>query len=230
MRGPMKVIDASSGLMECRVCGSCHRASLQSGYERADGKPDYHICYQCGFVIRLFETPPEGRFDFGPAPEASSKMDALLADAPSVRSTKEMLLNGLLTQLRSVPIGLRIDDWLWTLCPDLREEQVASIRLQLRDNAQVLNPTIRRSFPRKVVKANTAMNAAFAQFWATKLEDPSVSLPYRSIGADAEGKSLLDAFATMDSKPSGDCALVDCWAKELGLLGWYSWKPYTLEA
>jgi hypothetical protein len=196
----------------------------------AGTRPDYHICYQCGFVIRLFETPPDGRFDFGPSLEASSKMDALLADTPNVRSAKEMLMNGLLTQLRSVPIGLRIDDWLWTICPDLREDQVASARLQLRDNAQVLNPSIRQSFPRKVVKANTAMNSAFALFWATKLEDPTVSLPYRSIGVDVEGKALLDTFATTDSKPTGDCALVDCWAKELGLSGWYSWKPYKLEA
>ncbi len=37
MRGSMKVIHESSGLMECRVCGSRHVASLQSGYLRADG-------------------------------------------------------------------------------------------------------------------------------------------------------------------------------------------------
>lgn len=196
----------------------------------AGRQPDYHICYQCGFVIRLFETPPDGRFDFGPSPEASSKMDALLADTPGARSAKETLINGLLTQLRSVPIGLRIDDWLWTICPELREEQVASARLQLRDNVQVLNPSIRRSFPKKVVKANTAMNSAFALFWATKLEDPSVSLPYLSIGTDVEGKALLDTFVTMDSNPTSDRALVDRWAEELGLSGWYSWKPYKLEA
>jgi hypothetical protein len=39
MKGPMKLIDASSGLMECRVCASRHVASLQSGYQRADGAP-----------------------------------------------------------------------------------------------------------------------------------------------------------------------------------------------
>jgi hypothetical protein len=48
MRGPMKVIDGSSGLMECRVCGSRHRASLQSGYFRGDGFTRYHRgSYQC---------------------------------------------------------------------------------------------------------------------------------------------------------------------------------------
>lgn len=41
MKGPMKLLDASTGLMECRVCGSQHWASLQSGYERADGVNRY---------------------------------------------------------------------------------------------------------------------------------------------------------------------------------------------
>lgn len=195
-------------------------------------QPDYQICYQCGFVIRLFETPPNRRFDFGPSPEASKQMDTLLADRslpPQARMAKDMLMSGLLTQLRSIPIGLRIDDWLWSLGTDLREEQVASARLQLSDNAQVLSPGIRQSFPKKIVKANTAMNAAFALFWATKLEDPSISLPYRSIGADVDGNGLLDIFGEVEPKPAGDCDLVDRWADHLGLAGWYRWVPYRLE-
>jgi hypothetical protein len=48
MKGPMKVIDASSGLMECQVCGSRHVASLQSGSDRADGITRYYRgSYQC---------------------------------------------------------------------------------------------------------------------------------------------------------------------------------------
>jgi|SRR5579871_1526930 len=48
MKGPMKLIDASSGLMECGVCGSCHYASIQSGSERADGITRYYRgSYQC---------------------------------------------------------------------------------------------------------------------------------------------------------------------------------------
>ncbi len=48
MRGPMKIIDGSSGLMECRVCGSRHCANLQSGYLRADGITRYcRGSYQC---------------------------------------------------------------------------------------------------------------------------------------------------------------------------------------
>jgi hypothetical protein len=48
MKGPMKLIDESSGLMECRICGSRHFASLQSGYLRADGVTRYYRgSWQC---------------------------------------------------------------------------------------------------------------------------------------------------------------------------------------
>lgn len=48
MKGPMKLIDAYSGLMECRVCGSRHCGTLQSGLERADGITRYRKgSYQC---------------------------------------------------------------------------------------------------------------------------------------------------------------------------------------
>jgi hypothetical protein len=49
MRGPMKLIDESSGLMECKDCGFRHNARLQPGLERADGVTNYYRgSYQCG--------------------------------------------------------------------------------------------------------------------------------------------------------------------------------------
>jgi hypothetical protein len=44
----MKLINESSGLMECRICGSHHLANLQSGLDRADGVTRYHRgSWQC---------------------------------------------------------------------------------------------------------------------------------------------------------------------------------------
>lgn len=48
MKGPMKLVNASTGMMECRVCGSRHFANLQSGYLRADGVTRYYRgSWQC---------------------------------------------------------------------------------------------------------------------------------------------------------------------------------------
>jgi len=41
MKGPMKVLNDHTGLMECRICSSRHYASIQSGLDRADGKTSY---------------------------------------------------------------------------------------------------------------------------------------------------------------------------------------------
>src|ERR1039458_7115184 len=194
--------------------------------------PDYRICFECGFIVRLFENPPESRVDFGASSEASRKMDLILADRsllPQVRQMKDTLLQGILAQLRSVPIGLRVDEWLWELCPSLRDQQIAAIKTQLQQNVQALDPTIRRAFPKKIVNANAAINAAYALFWADKLADPAYALPYRSIGADADGKALLDIYRSLEPRPRNDWSLVDRWAETLGLLGWYQWTPYKLD-
>jgi hypothetical protein len=37
----MKLIDPATGLMECKICSARHNASLQSGYNRADGATRY---------------------------------------------------------------------------------------------------------------------------------------------------------------------------------------------
>lgn len=48
MKKVMKLLDPSSGLMECRVCGKRHYAILQSGSERKDGITRYHRgAWQC---------------------------------------------------------------------------------------------------------------------------------------------------------------------------------------
>lgn len=38
----MKLINARTGLMRCKVCGEEHFAQLQSGYARTDGKTQYY--------------------------------------------------------------------------------------------------------------------------------------------------------------------------------------------
>jgi hypothetical protein len=52
----MKLIDPYTGEMECKVCGSRHFASLQSGYKRADGITRYYRgSWQCTYKCKLQE-------------------------------------------------------------------------------------------------------------------------------------------------------------------------------
>ena len=103
-----------------------------------NGTPNYFICFQCGFIIRLYENPPDQRFDFEGQPDAPMRMQALLRGNPAASQMKGMLLGGLMTQLRSMPIGMRIDDWLFHEYPELRLQQIAGAKAQLRDNSRAL--------------------------------------------------------------------------------------------
>jgi len=193
------------------------------------GTPDYFICFQCAFPIRLYENPPEQRFDFEASPDAPARMASLLKDNPAASQLKDMLLGGLMTQLRSMPIGMRIDDWLFHEYPELRLQQVAGAKAQLRDNSRALGPEIKRQVPRTVFKANAAMNAAFALYWAKSLADDSISLPYKSTGFLPQGEALIRIFEQVGSTPSEDRNLVDSWAAEVGLDGWYRWIPHRTD-
>ena len=157
------------------------------------------------------------------------RMQALLRGNPAAAQLKGMLLDGLMTQLRSMPIGMRIDDWLFREYPELRLQQVAAAKAQLRDNSRALAPEIRRQVPKPVHTANAAMNSAFALYWAKSLADDSISLPYKSTGFQPKGEALMEIFEKVESAPAEDRKLVDSWAEEVGLNGWYRWIPHRTE-
>jgi hypothetical protein len=81
MKGPMKLIEASSGLMECRVCGSRHYASVQSGSERADGVTRFYKgSYQCSD-----EHCPTNRKEWDESKQRYVKLNWRLLVEPSTR-------------------------------------------------------------------------------------------------------------------------------------------------
>jgi len=82
--------------------------------------PDYLICQQAGFILRLFENPPEKRFEFASALAGQLAVEQLVKAHPVVRLVPaqqlpklcDMLRDGLLNHLRSIPVGMRVDRWL----------------------------------------------------------------------------------------------------------------------
>lgn len=193
--------------------------------------PDYFIAYQCGFVIRMWSAPAEKRFDFTVSEKGRLKMQELLSDgkvAEPVRQMGDFLLNNLMTQLRTYPIGLRVDTWLLKEFPELQELQRKGIQTQLEQNVQALAVGSRGLFPSKIYKANASMNAAFAAFWSQQWNDLALKAPYKVAGLLDTGLTLLKIYNRVPEEPAFDVELVGEWADELGLEGWYMTIPYKL--
>jgi hypothetical protein len=95
--------------------------------------PDYPICHQCGFILRLFANPPSQRFDFAGSHEGRAEVHRTVAVQPEIRRRRltptaigqyaDHLFDGVMTQLRSVPIGLRVDAWVAEDYPELRRPE-----------------------------------------------------------------------------------------------------------
>ncbi len=197
---------------------------------------EYHIAYQCGFVLRLFENPSGERYEFGGTEAGRKTVQELLTEQggvakklrlpkAAVKQLADQFFDGLLTQLRSYPIGMRIDQWIRETYPALHEAQEASVDRQQRDNAQALNPQIRQMSPPLVFSGNASMNAAYALFCERLLGRGQYVIPYRSVGFEASGRSLLEIWDRIPPDPRHDRDLVDSWAEELEVSDWYRWVP-----
>ncbi len=195
------------------------------------GRPDYFIVYQCGFLLRHYEVPEADPKDLAGAPAGANEVERLVrhhgqtAGLPeqTQRQLARQLIDGLLTQLRSYPVGMRIDAWIHTELPAFSELQREGVARQQEDNRKVLSPEIKAVAPKPIFEANATMNAAYAIFADRLFGKAGYAIPYRSAGLEKPARSLLDILEAVSDDPSHDVELVDAWADRLGLTGWYQW-------
>ena len=225
-------------LAAARIARGTNKIHVISYNPSAVSEPDYLICFQCGFILRLFNIAAADRFDFAGTVEGRQIVYQLLTapDGPgtqlklpseSIATLRDQLFDGLMTQLRSMPIGFRVDSWIMREYPELSLLQQKASMQQLQENLQALSPEIKKIAPTKVLESNLAMNAAFAEFWAGHLGDPRVSLPYKAAGFAKAGEELLRVLDEVADDAAADRQLIDRWSQQLGLTGWYQWLPYN---
>ena len=70
-----------------------------------------------------------------------------------------------------------------------------------------------------------SLNAAYAIFCDRLLRMTQYQVPYAASGFKGFCEALMRIFDEMPADPSSDRALVDRWAKEIGLDGKYKWAP-----
>lgn len=128
-----------------------------------------------------------------------------------------------LLQLRSLPVGMRIDPWIRDTMPALRSQQEAGIAEVQRQNLDATTRSLGRlTVPRHLA----ATNAASALFADRLLGREWFAIPYRAMGLTDEAQSLLALFDEVPPEPAHDCQLIDRWADALGMRGWYRWTAY----
>lgn len=197
------------------------------------GEPDYLIAYECGFLLRLYKLAADDRREFAGTEHGRSEVERMVRQAGQLARLPEQakaqlagqFLDGVFTQLRSYPVGMRVDLWIKEAYPALAPLQLEAVKRQQADNLQALRPEIRALAPKVIYDANASMNAAYAIFCDREFGKAGYAIPYRSAGFEKRGRALLELLATIPDDPASDRALVDGWAEQLGLDGWYQWVP-----
>jgi hypothetical protein len=200
-------------------------------YRPSNEPIDYFVAFQAGFVLRLFDNEPPKRFDFVPQSSASKHVEMLLsAGQPLSAQDKQVLpefarfvAQWALLNLRSLPIGMRIDRWIATDYPELTELQQSGIAVQQQQNMDVLAQKLGKlTVPTTLLGAN----AAYALFADHLLGTESYAVPYEATGVLSHGRELLRVWDETSADATYDCELVDRWAAASGMTDWYTWIPY----
>lgn len=209
-----------------------HGAEFHVLRYRPSNEPlDYLVAFQAGFVLRLFENEPGRRFDFAPSPTAAKNVEVLLKTGQALGESDRKVLpeyakfvaQWALMNLRSTPIGMRIDRWIAEELPELKELQTASIAFQQQQNMGILSQKVG-----KLTVPTTLMGvvAAYALFADRLAGSRGFVIPFEAAGYSRHGQELLDLWDATPAGPTHDCQLVDGWAAASGMNGWYSWIPY----
>ncbi len=104
--------------------------------------PDFAICWQCVFALRMYECSPDQRFLIASSAEGDRAVETILKAPDGIaqkyglnkaqrEAFKMQLLGGLITHLRSVPIGLRVSEKLTLDYPELLELEASHVEKEL---------------------------------------------------------------------------------------------------
>jgi hypothetical protein len=200
-------------------------------YKPSNEPLDYFVAFQAGFVLRLFENEPSKRFDFSPAPDAFKHIETLVSTSHALKAQDlkvlpeftKIVAHWALLNLRSLPIGMRIDRWISTEYPELKELQKVGIAVQQQQNMEVLAYKLGKlTVPTTLLGAN----AAYALFADRLIGSESYGVPYEAMGLISHGRELLRIWDETPTDATSDCELVNRWAGASGMTGWYDWIPY----
>jgi len=189
---------------------------------------DYLVAYQLGFLVRLFSCPADERYEvMANRAEQEAGIAAMgLKDLP--KDFARSMVDQIVTQVRTYSVGMRVDQCIWDEYPSLREQQEHSIRTQLTENAKALAPEIRQMFPKALIDANSAMNAAFAMAWGETLGDARHAVAFKALGYGGKAMELLAILNNIPNTPSADRALIEGWAEALRLGDSFHFQPHEL--
>jgi hypothetical protein len=215
------------------VASATEPAHVLTYHPAASPELPYLVCFQCSLAERALRPARDERFNVASSPETYSQVQKLVRDKQTisedmVAAYSQMITDGLGVQLRSMPIGIRVDRVLYNAQPELRDMQRVIAERQLKESVGCLSPAIKEMAPELIFNASVGMNAALALAWSRLWNEDAHVVPYRLAGYVGLGERLLAALDAIPGTPHHDRELVSSWAEILGVDRLYQIGPVGL--
>lgn len=200
-------------------------------YKPSNEPMDYLVAHQAGYLLRLYECSPEKRFDFSVTGIGEQTVAALLnangktsdQDETGIDAASKMLTQWTLMNLRSLPIGMRIDAWIYSQYPELNDLQIVGMATQQQQNINLLSHKIADHYIPSPLMGSIS---AFAMFADRLLGVDQFATPFVAAGLQHSGTELLQIWDEIPKEATNDCELVDAWAMHASIRNWYEWTLY----
>ncbi|MCX5966875.1 MAG: hypothetical protein NTV57_04345 [Cyanobacteria bacterium] len=206
-----------------------HVLRIKSGENRA---ADYLIVFECRMALRD-DPGPRAVLRDNPAvrERVISECEELHPQLPPARAQElgSFIYRGLILQLRSMGPGMLVDRWIRQHGLDVSEAQGQAIESEITNNLAALKPSTRANYPAKVYEASISMNAAYAIHGGDLLGKPYLAVPYLSQGYGEIGRRLISLAVggKGQTQELTEQQIIDAWAQELGVEGWYEWTELS---
>jgi len=136
-----------------------------------------------------------------------------------------------MAQLYILPLDLLIERRIANRHPALRFAQIAVLSLLLEEAVKgSSSPGVVRLVPRRMLHASRFLNACYAAFMDRQFAGAlAAGAPFIAMGAMDRGLKLLGLWDehTRELSPGKEYDLVDAFAAELRLQGWFAWVNDT---
>jgi len=220
-------------LARIQIATAARPVHVLSYSPQATAELPYLVCFQCGLAKRSLLAAPDERFNVASTDATYRQVEKLVRRQKAIPDNmiathSQIITDGLGTQLRSMPIGIRVDRSLFRDHPELRDQQRAAAQQSMKDNVGCLHPSIRAQAPDLFLRATAGMNAAFALAWSRLWHDDAHSVPYRLAGFIEQGEEILAALDAIPDSPTHDRELVSKWANLLKIDHLYQVGPVGL--
>jgi hypothetical protein len=202
-------------------------------------RENYHImshliAHECGHIQRMITASDE--LKVVPVLTAENRRNAItkimkgeeklleLYKGDSIKIIN-MMIDGIIKQMTSQPVDVRIERWLYNSYPDLRMTQNESVIRDIKIALKGLSDRIRNSFPKLAFELSNIMNYAHIKS-IDDLFGTRYSKQFEGFNGLDKGEKMYELLLSEDRGYSGDIEIINKWAKIAGIDGWITWQNF----